>query len=236
MSTWNDLFDAALTDLGVIAPGDTGAASDRTYCLGITNRILSAWSSELGPIHFETTESLSWASGNASRTIGTGGDLNTTRPLKILSAQIHDSSNEDIDVEVWTHFEYQMITDKTLAGDPLVIAYNGTIASGCGTLFMWPVPSSSVTLRLTSYKPFAAITDQTATVTLPPGYESAIVPNLSVLIAAAYGRDPSAITEREARKTKAAIVRANVIPQPMSPDALAPGQGGFDSIRLWTRP
>lgn len=236
MSTWNDLFDAALVELGVNAPGDAGSSTDRTYCLGVTNRLLSSWSVEIRPIFFETTESLTWASGNASRTIGTGGNLDTTRPEKVLGVQWRDSSNVDFPLDLYTHQEYQGIVDKTLSGDPLVIAYNPTIASGFGTLFAWPVPSSAFTLRLTSYKPFTTITDQTATVVLSSGYEAALVYNLAVLISSAYGRDPSAFTEREARKTKGAITRANIVPQPMSPDPMAPGAGTADSIRLWTRP
>lgn len=231
MAIWNDLIDAALTELGIIAPGDVGTTTDRTYCLGVLNRMLSAWSVELGPIFFETTESLSWASGQASRTIGTGGDLSTTRPEKVLGLQYRDASSNDIPLDLFTHQQYQAITNKTLTGLPQAIAYNPTYP--LGTLYAWPVPDTTFTLRLTSRKPFAAISDATTTVSLPSGYEAAIVPNLALLLNA-YGRDPSPLTEREARKLKAAIVRANVVPQPMSSDYPA-GQSG-DSIRQWTRP
>lgn len=236
MSTWNDLFDAAMQELNVIGSGDTGGTSDRTYCLGVTNRLLSSWSTEIGPIHFETTESLTWASGNASRTIGTGGNFNTARPEKIIAAYYRDSSNTDLPLDLISHQEYQSIYDKTLSGAPLAIAYNPTIASGFGTLYAWPTPDASFTLQLTSYKPFTTISDQTATVTLPSGYEAALVYNLAVLVSSYFGRDPSGITEREARKTKAAIKRANVVPQPMMPDSGTPGVRGADSIRIWTRP
>lgn len=235
MASWNDLFDAALQEIGRADTG-TGTTADRTFCLGHLNRMLSSWSAEIGPLHFETTESLTWASGQASRTIGTGGDLNTSRPEVILAAQYRDSASVDHDLDIITHQGYQAIVNKTLStSEPRVIAYNPTIASGYGTLFIWPIPSSSLTFRLTSRKPFTAISDQTATVVLPSGYEAAIVFNLAVRIASAFGAQLSDVTRAEAIKAKRALLLANVVQQPARMDPLAPGQGsGYDARAHWT--
>ena len=225
MASWNDLFDAALMEIGVLEAGGTGATADRTYCLGVVNRMLGTWSAELGPLHYETTESLTWTAAQASRTIGTSGDFNTPRPEKILYAQFRDASSNDNPIDVVTHEFYQSIVDKTTADvTPLLIAYNPTIASSLGTLFIWPVPSASATIRLTSYKPFTVITDQTATVVLPSGYEGALVFNLAMQIAAAFGVQLSPVTAGEARRTKRVIEEANIVIQPPKGDPLAPGQ------------
>jgi hypothetical protein len=235
VATWNDLFDAALMEINALEAGGTGATADRTFCLGHLNRMLSSWSAELGPLHYETTESLTWASGQASRTIGTGGDLNTARPEAILAAQYRDTSNADHDLDIITHQGYQAIINKTLSTtEPRAIAYNPTIASGYGTLFIWPIPSSSLTFRLTSRKPFTAISDQTATVVLPSGYEGAIVFNLALRIASGFGKVPTDITRSEAIKAKKALVLANIVQQPARQDPLAPGQGsGYDARAHW---
>lgn len=234
MASWNDLFDAALQEIGRADTG-TGATADRTFCLGHLNRMLSGWSTEIGPLHFETTESLTWASGEVSRTIGSGGALNTSRPERIIAAQYRDSANLDHDLNIITHQEYQAIENKTLStSEPRDLAYNPTIASGYGTLFLWPVPSSSLAFRLTSWKPFAAITDQTATVVLPSGYENAIVFNLAVRIASAFGAQLSDVTRNEAIKAKRALLIANIVQQPARMDPMAPGQGsGSDGRENW---
>lgn len=225
MAAWNDLFDAALMEIGVLEAGGTGATADRAYCLGVLNRMLGLWSAELGPVHFETTESLTWTSGEASRTIGTSGNFNTPRPEKVIAAHYRDASNNDYPIDVVTHQRYQSIVDKTATGEtPILIAYNPTIASSLGTLFIYPVPSASTTVRLTSYKPFSVITDQAATVVLPSGYEGAIVFNLAVQISGAFGAQLSEFTRREAIRTKGVLELANFVPQPPKADPLAPGQ------------
>ena len=212
--------------------GSAGAAADRTYCLGVTNRMLSGWSTEIGPLHYETTESLTWTGSQASRTIGTGGNFNTPRPEKVLLAQYRDGSDNDFPLDIISHQGYQAIQDKSRTSSmPLAIAYNPTIASSLGTLFIWPVPSADVTIRLTSYKPFTTISDQTATVVLPSGYEAALVYNLACLIAGTFGRALQPMTAREAYRTKTALIRANIVPQPMKSDW---GGDCADDINRWT--
>jgi hypothetical protein len=229
VTVWNTLFDAALSEIGVLEAGGTGATADRTYCLGHVNRMLSGWSAEIGPIFAETVDSLTWASGNASRTIGTGADLNTTRPEKVIAAYYRDGG-DDIPIAVLSHQRYQAIWDKALtSSDPRVLAYNPTMTTG--TLYMWPVPSGNITLRLVSYKPFTAISDATQDSGLPSGYEAAIVPNLAIRIAPAFGAVVSPDTRAEARKAKAVLTAANLIPQPMKPEY--GGEVG-DEINLWT--
>ena len=209
----------------MLEAGGTGATADRTYCLGVLNRMLGTWSAELGPLHFETTEALTWTASQSSRTIGTSGNFNTPRPEKILAASYRDSSDNDFPIEIFTHQQYQAITDKTTEDErPLVLAYNPTIASSLGTLHIWPVPSANATVRLTSYKPFTTITDQTATVVLPSGYEAAIVANLAVKVAAAFGATLTPILVEEAKRTKRVLVEANTALQPPKVDPLAPGQ------------
>jgi hypothetical protein len=231
VSTWNALFDAALGEIGRADDG-VGTASDRTLCLGFTNRLLGSWSTEIGPIHAETVDSLTWTSGNASRTIGTGGNFAVARPERLIKAHYRDSANLDSPLDIITHQGYQAIQNKThTSGAPLALAYNPTIASGLGTLFIWPVPSSDVTIRLTSYKPFTAISDQTQDSGLPSGCEAAIVPNLALLIAPSFGVSPNPLTVREAQRSKGIILRANLIPQPMKSEWS--GDGG-DEINMWT--
>lgn len=225
MATWNDLIDAGLRKIGRLESGGTPTTPERTSGLAELNSMLGSWSAEMGTIYFETTESLSWASGNASRTIGASGNLDTARPLKILSAQFRDASNNDFDLQIITHQQYQSLFDKgSLTSDfPLYLAYNPTNASNLGTLFLYPTPSATITLRLTSWKPFAVITDATATIALPPGYEDAITPNLAVRFGdGEFAADVSPGLRSQAIQSKRALVWMNIQSQPMQPDGMAP--------------
>lgn len=164
-----------------IASGETGSTQERLDGVAEINRMLGRWNAELGMVYAPVAESLTWASGNASRTIGTSGNFNTDRPQKILSAQYRDGNNVDQELGLLTFEEYQRIEDKASSAPiPTLIGYNPTFASSLATLYAYPVPSADFTLRLTSIKLLSTVSDGTATVLLPPGYEDAIVWNLMV--------------------------------------------------------
>lgn len=235
MATYQNLLEAAVRKLGRLESGGSLTASEVTDGIAEMNRMLGTWNADMGPIFCETLDSLTWASGNASRTIGTGGDLNVARPMQIVGAQIR-SGTTDIDLTPITHREYQAIVDKaTTASIPLYLAYNPTIASSVGTLFMWPVPSASLTIRITSLKPLVDGVAAT-TVTLPPSYEDAIVLNLALRLADEYGAQPGMLTIKMAALAKKAMKEANfmALSQNIQMDPLAPGftNYGDDPMRL----
>lgn len=224
MAVWNTLFDDALRKIGRVASGGTGTATERADAMAEVNRLLGRWNAELGPIYGQVAESLTWASGNASRTIGSGGDLNTTRPQQIILAQYRDSNNLDTDLAVLSHEEYQAIPDKATTGDPpQSIGYNPAYTSARGTLFVYPVPTASFTLRLTSIKPMSSITDATADSGLPPGMEDAVFWNLIPRLCSEYGIPVDAYWMQQAYESKKAIEQINSTPPMMWPDMMAPG-------------
>ena len=185
--------------------------------------MFGAWSAKLGPLFFETTESLIWTDAAASMTIGTSGGFNTSRPLEILAAQIR-SGTADYDLAIITHQEYQAIPDKaTTSALPTYLAYNPTFASSLGTLFMWPVPNGAQTFRLTSKKPLADAVGA-STVALPPAWEDAIVLNLAVRFAdGEFSAQIPDSLRRDALDAYRTIKIANMVLQPAGIDPLTPG-------------
>jgi hypothetical protein len=223
VATYHDLIEAALRKIGRLGSGDSASTTERSDAVLELNRMLGSWSAKIGPLYFETTESLTWTSGSASMTIGSGGALDTSRPLEILTAQIR-SGTMDFDLGIITHQQYQAIPDKaTTSSLPQYLAYNATYASGLGTLFMWPVPSGSQALRLTSKKPLADAVGA-STVTLPPAWEDAIVLNLAVRFADGdYAADIPVTLRQAAIAAFRTIVISNIVLQPGSIDPLTPG-------------
>jgi hypothetical protein len=225
VATGNSLVGDALRKIGRLASGETATTAELADGVVEINRMLSTWTAQIGPIFSETLDSLTWTSGNASRTIGSSGDFNTARPVKILAASYRDDNSNDYSLGILTHQEYQAIGDKTITGSiPSIIAYNPTYASSLGTLFIYPVPTASVTIRLISLKPLSDLTGS-GTVALPPAYEDAIVLNLALRLTDEYGIQPSMMMIRQAALAKRALVEANLIQQPMQMDPLTPGQG-----------
>lgn len=221
--------------IGRLESGGSPTAAENADALIILNELLDSWTAEVGPIFAETTENLTWASGQSSRTIGTSGNLNTARPQQILEASV-TISNVDYDLTLLTNQEYQAISNKTLTSAlPQYLAYNPLFTSSLGTLYMWPIPSGSTTLLLTSTKPLAAVSALSTTVTLPPGYAEAIRYGLAQRFEAYFGVPPSSFISMMAAKTKKTLFISNLVQQSMQMDPMAPGQGpGGDDIRRYT--
>lgn len=223
MATGHDLIEAALGIVGRLSSGESATTQERADYVLEFNRMLGSWNVELGPIFFETLDSLTWTSGNASRTIGVSGDFNVARPQQIISA-FYRSGTTDFPIQIITHQEYQEIPDKATTGNtPIYLAYNPTFASSLGTLFMYPTPSESITLRLNSRKPIADITGA-GTVTLPPGYEDAIVYNLARRLASRNGARLTPEDMQMAIRLKQNLIESNIQFQPPKMNPLAPGQ------------
>lgn len=233
MSTGNSLVTDTLSRIQYLPAGGTATATELSDGVNELNRMLGGWNAEMGPIFSETLDSLTWTGGSASMTIGTSGDFNVARPQTIIGAQYRDSSNIDYSISLVTHREYQEITTKTIQTTiPAYLAYNPTFASSLGTLFIWPAPSVSFTLRLNSLKPLADLTGS-GTVTLPPGYEDAIIMNLAVRLADIYGSTLTPILLQMAIESKKAIVEGAIQFRNGQMDPLAPGQSNRYNPRAY---
>lgn len=237
--TYQNLLDGARRMLGRLGSGDSATSTEDADHLIVLNEMLDSWSAKLGPILFETTDTLTWTSGQSSRTIGVSGNFDVSRPVDLISAFYRRDSITDLPIEIVTYKQYQAIIDKALSQSfPQQIAYNPTYASGLGTLFLWPVPSSDTTILLTSRKPIAAIAALSDTVVLPPGHQKAIRYGLAVALAPEYGVRLAEIPEivSEAKSALQDIISMGDTVESIILDPLAPGQpGGFSDVDLYTK-
>lgn len=183
MATAGDIIDRALRLLGQLGSGGTATAAEAADGLEAMNAMVSDWNNDRLMCFAYQTESLTLSSGDPSYTVGTSGDLNTTRPIEIVNAYI-DQSNISYPVEIMTEDYYASISDKTLAGDwPTHLLFRPTIASSLATVIVWPVPNATRTLKLTTRIQVASFASTSTTVTLPPGWEKALAYNLAVELA-----------------------------------------------------
>ncbi len=236
MATYQNLVDGALRLVNRLGSGDSPTSTESADYLIVLNEFIDAMTARLGPIYEETTDSVTWTGGQASRTIGTSGNFNVARPQKILAAYFRDSGGSDNAMDVISHQAYQGVSSKTLSVQfPQYLAYNPTFTSSLGTLFIWPIPPSDATIRIVSKKPLAAVSALSNTVTLPPGYQEMFRYNLSLRFAPENGRESFPFVYKNAEDTLWAIERANDTTEEMVLDPMAPGgRGGVDEINLYT--
>lgn len=202
MATVADILSHAFRLLGVEASGET--LDDQFYTDGIytLNTILYQWSADgLLPVTTtETEHTLTADDGNY--TIGSGGDIDTTRPTRVLSAYIA-SGDTDYPVQVIAEKDYDNIGDKTISGIPFRLYYDASYP--LGTVYLWPVPSTTYVLHLTHVKEFAAYLAKTDAISLPNEYLSALGYEAALNIAPEFQLQPSQIVVAMAQKYKETI-------------------------------
>ncbi len=190
--TVRSLIARSMRDLGALAVGETPTADEASDALTTLNELLEAWSLERLMVYHIAEVTKALTGGTASYTIGSGGSINTARPLRIENAVLRDANNLDIPVRMLTRQEYASIALKaTQSTYPHWLYYdNNYNSSGLGTVTLWPVPSTSdKTLRLWCWQPLSSVATLDTTINLPPGYTRALRSNLALELAAEYGRE-----------------------------------------------
>lgn len=184
MALASDLIQNALEEMGVYAPGETVSTVDLARALDVLNRMLDTWSNMPLACYEVQEQSKLLTIGQASYTIGSGGDINVVRPLKLLkgpgACYILDSSNNRYDVnvverDVWN----SQITETNVSSQiPNTLFFDP--AFPLGIINLWPSPLAAYTLYFDSMLPFTRFALASTAVSLPPGYEDAIIHNLAV--------------------------------------------------------
>lgn len=182
MSTTQQIINRSLRLIGVLASGETPSADESADALTALNAMLDAWRTESLMVYALRDETLT-ITGASSYTIGSGGALNTVRPVKIESAYLR-LSGIDYPLHIAQANQWNLIADKSTTSSIPDWLYYET-AFPLGKLWLYPIPDSGV-LHLSTWVPFSAFA-LADSVILPPGYEEAITYQLAMRIAPEYG-------------------------------------------------
>ena len=217
MSTVRDLVEDSLKDLGVLSSGESCTANEMADCLRSLNRMLATWSIDGLLIYQKVIESFPLVASQQIYTMGPTGNFNTARPIAIEDAKLI-LNGTDLDVHLITAEQWAQESQKSLSSTfPTKLYAVGSFP--LETLIVWPIPTEVNSLRLFSRKPFTAFASANDAVSLPPGYESAIVPNLAVMVAPMFGKQISEMIMMNATESLAQLKRQNMNPTYMRTDA-----------------
>lgn len=168
------------------------SAADLAKGFSVLNILNDAWGVErlIPPYIARTTATLT--ANTASFTVGTGGNINTVRPVFFTGIAFQDISQSptlEFRMEQWTDDQYRLQPLKALTSTlPAAAYYNPTYASGFGTLIPWPIPTSA-TLQWVVYSPVTIpqFATTSTTISYPPGYYDFIVKVLTFELCSVYG-------------------------------------------------
>lgn len=224
MATALDIITRGMRMLGVIGSGQTPTAEEIADGLTILNAMLDSWSNERLTVHVLKQDNHT-TTGATSYSIGSGGTINSVRPIRIESAFLREN-NVDTALEIISRREdYDSITNKSRTGTGAYLYYDPVYP--LGLIYVWPIPNGPV-LHISSWKPFSTFTALTDPVSLPPGYERAISANFAIDYASEFGVQVRGDVAEIAREAKANIKRANVTSSLMAFDSGLSSYGTFD--------
>jgi len=185
MATVRDKITSAFRLLGTHAQGETPSANDMNEALARALDMLDSWSADGKKIHYRIKDELTLVPGTASYTFGTGGDLNSARPSRVISVLLKLSDGTEHPLDIIGAAEWSRLQLKTLQNTiPEAVYFEGTFP--LETLNLYYVPSAAETLVIYSEKPFTALTLST-TFEFPPSYAKAFRYGLALELAPEYG-------------------------------------------------
>ncbi len=181
--TRNQIIEAALRKLGVMAEGQTPSAQNYSDGMMALNTVIaqlraigmSLWA------RFEYT----FTPTTNSYTIGTGMTLNTQFPVRLLQAYRTDNGAK-IPMDLVAREDFNILPTNS-TGTPLKVNYQPFV--NYGVISLWPTPTSTntTTVTLVYQRPFQYFTASTETMDMPEEWYNAIIYNLAVRLAPEWG-------------------------------------------------
>lgn len=211
--TANNIIKRAYKILGDLGQGESLTSAQADDGLEALNAMLDSFSIERLMIYEVRQESLTWPASTASRTIGSGGDFDTHRPDRVESGTyFQDTNNIAYPVDVLRNREvYDAIDDKTVESSyPEKLYYEPSVT--LGTLYAYPVPSQSLTLKLNTWQPLQIFNSLSEVHNLPSGYRRMLSYNLAKELEAEVGLVLSPGARQIANESKKIVKRHNDLP------------------------
>lgn len=207
--TRNDIIQEALELIGVVAAEESPAAADVATADRSLNMMVKGWQAKGINLWRQTEGSLTATAGQASFTMGTGGDYTTARPLRISSARL-SVSNIETPLQEMSRQEYFDLPLKTSAGRPCGFYYDPQMS--LGKIYLWPTVATgtTATLKFTyqrTIEDFDAAGDEPD---FPQEWFECLAYNLAGRLAPKFGTT-------------------------LSPEALAIALGSLDDLMGWDR-
>jgi len=208
--TAQELINMAMAKIGAKATGETISTDEGTDALNAMHMLLRSWRAKLGMLYYvESGENFTLTANDGEYTIGSGGDFDTVKPVRIEGAFTR-SSGLDYPIQVIGPDEYRKISEKASAGTPAYLYFEPYHGAALGTVFLWPIPSGALDFYMDSLKPLAEPTGVTSNLILAPEYDNAVVWNLAIHLAPEYGVEPTKATIHRAEESLNDLISLNM--------------------------
>ncbi len=217
------LIEDALGLTNAVGQDQTLTNDEVSDCLRVFNDVLENWSTQELAVYGQANQTFNTVANQATYTIGTGGNWNTVRPVRISDPAYAAVSSVTFPYFAIDQEEYNLISYKTQAGggtdDPQYYLYVNEYPLGLITL--WPVPNAIIPITWSIDRVLTAVTNAATSISFPPGYAKAFKYTMGVELAPVFGKKianyPDVVDIQ--KKTFGDIKRANQVPKALQYDS-----------------
>ena len=213
MPTALKIVSRSMRMFGGIESGEIPSLDEQADGFEALNSLLSAWSARTWIIPYRTRDAAMAVPSSAnSYSIGSGGDFNTARPIRIDAVTINSgNATYPLTEKTLDHYNANVDSSEQI---PDFFYYEPVFPLG---LLYFPTKlGTSMTVTIDSLKPFTSFALISTSIDFPPGYEDAIVYNLAKRFAPEFGKSVSIEVHEAASdgvdfvRTQANLHRKNV--------------------------
>lgn len=189
--TVRQLIVKSMQKIGLLTKTEQPSADEVNDALYSLNSLLASWSNESMLIVARAWENFQLVGGTTLYTIGPGQTFDTVRPTFINDAYVivNSTNTPSYQLTVIQDETYFDTTLKTQQGIPFELNYDNAYPTG--NIRIYFVPDQAYTLYMLSEKPLTSFATLDTIVSLPPGWEEALIYNLAIRLAPEYGQQAS---------------------------------------------
>lgn len=234
MTTVRELCQDALLELGVTDLVDSMDAAKGAFALRMLNRMLQMWDTEGLMVYTLNRDVYNFVAAQQMYTLGTGGNFNVSRPVRIEMASVlygpSDPNPLEMPIQILTDDEWRAIAVKNVTTPfPTKMWYTGDYP--LNKLYFWPIPSTSDhDLVLYTWGKATTFTSLNDSFSMPNGYEEAVVTNLAIMLSNSFGVQPMPVLVQRASISKSNVQRLNNEPLYSVVQDTSPGIASFGKL------
>lgn len=210
------LIEDALGLTNAVGTDQTLTADEVSDCLRVFNDVLEDWSTQSLAVYGQADQTFSTVAAQATYTIGSGGNWNTVRPVRINEPAYATVSGVAFPYVSIDQQQYDLISYKTQAGggtdsDQVYLYVNDY---PLGLITLWPVPNAIFSITFSIDRVLTAVSSAATSLSFPPGYAKAFKYTMGVELAPLFGKKISQFPDVVAiqKQTFGNIKRANQKP------------------------
>jgi hypothetical protein len=208
--TTAEQINRSLRLLGVLAEGETPAASVSQDALIALNQMIDSWNTERLSVFCTQDQIFTWPAGFINRTLGPTGDFVGLRPVLMDDATYYrdPGTNVSFGIKFINQQQYNGIAVKTVTSTyPQVMFVNMTFPNVDMTIY--PKPTRDLEWHFVSVQELNQAANLATVMYYPPGYLRAFTYNLAMEFAPEFGVEPSPQVQRIAMTSKRNLKRIN---------------------------